>query len=263
VPRLNWGAPGARTFEVGIDRGVLYVDDQPGVVWNGLSSVNESPSGGDAQPFYLDGVKYINVSSSEEFQATIEAYTYPDEFEPCEGNLSFFNGLFVTQQPRASFGLAYRTKIGNDIAGADLAYKIHLIYNALAAPADRTNKSIAASTDLSAFSWTITTRPPAIDGFKRTSHFIIDSRYTNPLALDAIESVLYGDDDDTARLPSVEELLNIFTVNSEFSVVDNMDGSFTATGPDDIVTQIDSTTWEISTPAVRFLGDDLYEIITQ
>lgn len=211
MSRLDWTAVGVRFYETGSDRGVLYVGDAPGVAWTGLTSVSESPSGGEARAFYIDGVKYLNLSSAEEFAATINAFSSPPEFGPCDGTVSIQNGLFVAQQPRKQFGFSYRTKIGNDIDGADHAYKIHLVYNALAAPSSRDNATTGDSTDPTEFSWAITTLPPAITGFRPTAHFLIDSRFTPMEVLIEIENILYGSDATSPRLPSVSELTGIFT----------------------------------------------------
>lgn len=211
MPRLNWSAIGERYFETGIDRGVLYVGNNPGVAWSGLTSVSESPSGGDARPYYIDGVKFLNISSAEEYQATINAFGSPTEFGPCDGTISVRNGLFVTQQPRKSFGLSYRTKLGNDVDGPEHAYKIHIVYNALAAPSQRDHNSIGDSVSPSTSSWSITTLPPAITGYKRTAHLVVDSRYTASNSLVKVEDILYGNDNAAARLPTPNELVSIFT----------------------------------------------------
>lgn len=210
MTRLKWGEIGERFYEVGVDRGVLYVDDNPGVSWNGLVSVSESPNGGEAQAYYLDGIKVFNRANSEEFEATIEAYTYPPEFDQCEGERAIRNGLAITQQSKKSFGLSYRTKIGNDVDGVEHGYKIHLIYGALANPSQRSNNTIGDSIDPFNFSWQITTKPPSIKEHKPTSHFIIDSRETPPIVLLRIEEIIYGTFDGNPRLPTIPELLYIF-----------------------------------------------------
>lgn len=210
MPRLTWSAVGERFYETGVDRGVLYVNGIYGVAWTGLTSVAESPSGGEARPYYIDGVKFLNISSAEEFEATINAFYRPLEFGPCDGTASIQNGLFVTQQPRKSFGLSYRTKLGNDVDGSDHAYKIHLVYNALAAPSERSNNTLGDSADPSVFSWAITTLPPSITGFKPTAHLVIDSRSTDPSVLSNVEDILYGNEANTAHLPSPDELIAIF-----------------------------------------------------
>jgi hypothetical protein len=210
VPQLDWSASGERYYETGVDRGVLYVGDEPGVAWTGLTSVSESPTGGEARAYYIDGIKYLNIAAATEFTATINALSSPSEFGPCDGSVAIQNGLLVTHQPRKSFGFSYRTKIGNDIDGSDHAYKIHIVYNALAAPSSRSNNSIGDSTDPNEFSWAITTLPPAITGFKPTAHFVIDSRFTSPELLTEVEDILYGSEATSARLPLASELVTLF-----------------------------------------------------
>lgn len=210
MTRIKWGAQGERFYETGLDRGVLYVGEAAGVPWVGLISVSESPDGGDAKPFYIDGTKYLNLSTNEEFAATINAYSRPYEFGPCEGEKAIQNGLFAGQQPRVSFGMAYRTLVGNDTVGSDLGYKIHLVYNALAAPTQRSNGTMGENTSPLTLSWSITTLAPAMTGVKRTAHLFIDSRYSDPEALLAAEDILYGDESNSARLPSPDELASIF-----------------------------------------------------
>lgn len=211
MTRVVWNAVSERVFEAGVDRGMLYIDDDAGVPWNGLTSVAESPSGGDVQPYYIDGIKYLNVTADEEFAATIEAYTYPEEFEQCDGTAVVDNGLFATQQPKKAFSFCYRTLVGNDVSGIDKGYKIHVVYNASAAPTERANSTMSDSIDPFNFSWAIVTLPPDFVGFKPTSHFMIDSRRTPPDLLSQIEDILYGSSSDDPRIPSVGELLYLFT----------------------------------------------------
>jgi hypothetical protein len=260
VARLVWGEIGERFFETGVDRGVLYLESRPGVVWNGLTSVSETPSGGDTQGYYIDGIKYQNVANAEEFEGTIEAFTYPDEFAECEGLVSPFSGLFLTSQGRKSFGLSYRTLVGNDINGVDKGYKIHLLYNVLAEPTSRNNSSMDDSPTPQNFSWRITTLPPPVTGYRRTAHYIIDSRVTDPLALTAIEDILYGTESLTSRLPLPTELFTIFETNSSFVVVDNGDGTFTASGTDFEVFMSGVDTFTIDTPSAVFIDADSYTL---
>lgn len=208
--RVKWGVIGERFFETGVDRGVLYVDPEKGVPWNGLVSVSESPTGGESSTAYLDGVKYLDNKLSEEFEATIEAYTYPDEFALCDGTVAVSNGLFATQQKRKPFGLCYRTKVGNDVDGVDHAYKLHLVYNAKVAPSSRANTTVGQSIAPDNFSWSITTKSAALREHRPTAHFVIDSRVTPLSVLNHIEDVLYGTDDAEPRLPVVAELVYIF-----------------------------------------------------
>lgn len=210
MSRLNWNSMGERFYETGIDRGVLYIS-RLGFAWPGIISVSESPNGGEARPRYLDGVKYSNIASAEEFEATINAFYSPPQFGPCDGTVAVHNGLFVTQQPRKPFDLSYRTKLGNDVDGVDHAYKIHLVYNALAAPTERNYSTLSDSVEVSSLSWDITTLAPMLTGLRPTAHFVINSRTTDPDILSLIEDVLYGNDTLNARLPTVEELMAIFS----------------------------------------------------
>lgn len=207
---LTWGDVGERYFETGVDRGVLFPKTGDGVAWNGLVSVDESPSGGEPRPYYLDGYKYLNLATAEEFAATINAYSAPPEFDKCDGTASIHHGLFVTQQPRESFGLSYRTRIGNDVDGVEHGYKIHLVYNALASPSSRTNGTLSDSTSPIVFGWGITTAPPPITGFKPSAHFVIDSRKTPKSVMSLIEGVIYGSSASNPMLPTVENLMEMF-----------------------------------------------------
>lgn len=213
MTRLAWGAHGERFFETGTDRGVLYLGGKPGVPWNGLKAVNESVTGGDAKPYYLDGYKYLNISSYEEFSASIDAFSAPHEFGVCDGTVGIHNGLFATEQPRVEFGLSYRTLIGNDQDGVNHGYKIHLVYNALASPSSRNNQSVGGGVNILGLSWSITTQPPLTTGIRPTAHFVIDSRRTPSGLLKTVEDILYGTSSSDARLPTVEELRTLFTSN--------------------------------------------------
>lgn len=209
MARLTWDASGERFYETGVDRGVLYVDDI-GVPWNGLISVSETSNGGEARPYYIDGVKYLNLATAEEFQATLTALSSPPEFGICDGVASLQNGLFATQQPRRSFGLSYRTMVGNDLETKARGYKIHLVYNALSGPAERSYSTLGEDTQPTIFSWPITTLPPSLTGRKPTAHFVVDTRYTPVDILAEVEDLLYGNDSFPPSLPTVDALVAIF-----------------------------------------------------
>jgi hypothetical protein len=177
VSRLVWSAAGERFFESGLDRGVLYVSGK-GVAWSGLISIEESPTGGDAKAFYHDGIKYLNLAAAEEFEATINAYSSPPEFGPCDGVGAVYNGLFATQQPRKPFSLSYRTKVGNDTDGADHAYKIHLVYNALAAPTSRSNSTQSDRTERRIAQLEDHHASARHHRLSAHSHFVVDTRST-------------------------------------------------------------------------------------
>ena len=215
MARLSWGTLGERFYETGVDHGVLYVlntttvvyDD--GVAWNGLTSVSESPSGAEANPQYADNIKYLNLVSAETFGATIEAFTYPKEFEPCDGYAEIAPGAVVGQQNRATFGFSYRTKVGNELNG-DLGYKIHLIYGALAAPSERAYATVNESPEAMTMSWEITTTPVAVTGHRPTASITLDSRTIAQAKMTAIEDVLYGGSGATApKLPLPAEIITL------------------------------------------------------
>lgn len=209
MTKLSWGTPGERFYETGVDRGVVYIDNV-GYAWNGLISVQENPTGGDPQPYYLDGYKYVQVSATEDFEATLEAYSSPREFGPCDGSTELYSGLTATQQKRKQFSLAYRTLVGDDLEGLDLGYKIHLVYNALASPSSRNNQTVGQDVPLTTLSWNISTQPPTVTGLRPTSHFIVDTRRALSADVTALEDILYGTVSTTPRFPTVTELLAIF-----------------------------------------------------
>ena len=208
MAKLDWSSVGHRYYEAGVDHGVLYVGTQPGVAWSGLISVSENPSGGEPKPFYYDGVKYVNLASAEEYEAVVRAFSSPREFFSCDGMSSPQNGLFVTHQARQQFGFSYRVNVGNDLEGTDYGYKIHLVYNAITAPAQKDNTTIGATVDPTIQGWSITTLPPPITGYKPTAHLILESTSTK---IDEVEDVLYGSDLLSPRLPTPDELIAIVT----------------------------------------------------
>lgn len=217
--RLVWDKTGERYYETGVKQGVVYPQATggtypKGVAWNGLSAVTESPSGAEANPIYADDIKYLNLMSNEEFGATIEAYTYPDEFAQCDGSAEIAPGVMIGQQTRKQFGLSYKTTLGNDTEGNDYGYKLHLIYGALAAPSEKAYSTINDSPEAITFSWEVTTTPVSVSGFKPTAQITIDSTKVNGTKLKALEEVLYGkdptelegEDGVEARLPLPDEV---------------------------------------------------------
>lgn len=209
MAKIVWDQTGERLYETGVKNGVLYVQEggayPKGVAWNGLTAVTESPSGAEASPLYADDIKYLNLISNEEFGATIEAYTYPDEFAECDGSASLATGVMIGQQNRKTFGLCYRTTIGNDTDGNDHGYKLHIIYGALAAPSEKAYATINDSPEAITFSWEITTTPVNVTGAKPTASITIDSTKADPTKLTALEKILYGDTEE-ARLPLPDEI---------------------------------------------------------
>jgi hypothetical protein len=259
VAQLTWDQIGERFYESGVDRGVLFVDNS-GYAWSGLVSVEEAPSGGDARAFYIDGEKYLNLAAKEEFEATINAYYSPVQFDACDGVLPAAPGLFATQQRRKSFGLSYRTKIGNDVDGQDHGYKIHIVYNALVAPTQRTRSTVSDDVDIPVLSWPITTKPVAVPGMKRTSHFVVDSTEAGPNAMSALEAMLYGSDTNPSTLPTVQQLIDMFTFSEEFVVEDLTGGEYSISGSIDDIALIGDGLWEITHDTVVPIDADSTEI---
>ena len=224
MSRLAWDEDSKRLYETGVRQGVLYPKADSGaypkgVAWNGLTAVTESPSGAEATPLYADDIKYLNLRSAEEFGATIEAYTYPDEFAVCDGSAELSEGIYIGQQPRRAFGLCYRTVLGNDVKGEEYGYKLHLIYGAEAAPSEKGYATQNDSPEAITFSWEVTTTPVKVAGFKPTASLVIDSTKVDPEKLKALEDILYGKDPTSAeandgvdaRLPLPDEIAAMFT----------------------------------------------------
>ena len=186
-----------------------------GVAWNGLTAVTESPSGAEATAQYADNIKYLNLISAEEFGATIEAFTYPDEFAACNGEKSLVDGVVAGQQERSTFGLSYRTKVGNDTDGQDHAYKLHLIYGATAAPSEKAYATVNDSPEAITFSWEISTVPVNVAGMSPTASITIDSRTADAAKLAALEKILYGSEAAGARLPLPDEVKTLMTPAEE------------------------------------------------
>lgn len=212
MARIQWDQTGKRFYETGVDRGVLYLRDSQGdystgVAWNGLTGITESPTGAETTPQYADNIKYVDLVSAEEFEATIEAFTYPEEFAECDGTATPSPGVTIGQQDRKTFGLSYRTKIGNDVDGQDHGYKIHLIYGALAAPSEKAYNTINDSPEAITFSWEITTTPVGVEGYKPVASLTIDSTKVSSDDLEAIEDLLYGDSTEEPSLPLPGEII--------------------------------------------------------
>ena len=206
MSKIIWDKTGERLFETGVKNGVLYVQDTngeypQGVAWNGLIGVTESPSGAEATPLYADDTKYLNLMSAEEFAATIEAYTYPDEFGQCDGSDDIAVGVSIGQQARKQFGLAYKTTLGNDVAGNEYGYKLHLIYGGLAAPSEKGYQTINDSPEAITFSWEVSTTPVVVTGKKPTASVVIDSTKADATKLGILEDILFGSEGVEPRLP--------------------------------------------------------------
>jgi hypothetical protein len=207
MPKLVWDKVGEKLYEAGVSKGVLWVQKvdgtyDNGVAWNGLSNVTESPEGAEANPIYADNQKYLNLYSSEDFKASIEAYTYPDEFGICDGSIQVATGVYIGQQKRRAFAFAYQTGIGNDVEALDLGYKIHIVYGCMAAPTEKAYGTVNESPEAATFSWEITTTPVELPGFKPLAHIIIDSTKNTAEDMAAFEDLIYG----TAIAPSVLQM---------------------------------------------------------
>lgn len=218
MAKLVWDKAGEHFYETGVDHGVLYFPDatgayKDGVAWNGLISVSESPSGAESTGQYADNIKYLNLLSAEEFGATVEAYTYPPEFEVCNGyaELQADSGVMIGQQTRKPFGFCYRTNIGNDTDGQDHGYKLHLIYGCLASPSEKAYQTINDSPEALTFSWEITTTPVDVPNFKPTASLVIDSTKIKSAVLAKIEEKLYGGDDTAAEMPLPADIITMLS----------------------------------------------------
>jgi hypothetical protein len=212
---LTWDEVGERLYEVGVDHGVLYIPDQAGVynagfAWNGLTTVTESPSGAEPSPQYADNIKYLNLISAEEFGGTIEAFTYPDEFGQCDGSAAPAPGVVIGQQGRKSFGLSYRTRVGNDLDGTEHGYKLHLLYGLQAAPSEKAYATINDSPEAISFSWEVTSTPVPVTGQKPTSLIVVDSTVVDSADLTSLETLLYGQAATPAALPTPDAVIALF-----------------------------------------------------
>jgi hypothetical protein len=214
MARLIWDEVGQRFFETGVKNGVLYVQDNDGsykngVVWNGLTAVTESPSGAEETPLYADDVKYLTLRSAEEFGATVEAYTYPEEFEQCDGSASIADGVTIGQQARRAFGLCYRTSVGNDIQGQNFSYKLHLIYGCTVAPSEKSYSTINDNPEAITFSWELSTVPVPVDGFSPTASLVIDASKVDEGKMQQLENALFGDAENEATLLLPNQIMEL------------------------------------------------------
>lgn len=206
---LTWNKVGERTYESGVDRGVLFVPGQPAVVWNGLISVAETPYARETKAYYMDGIKYLDYHVVGEFSGKLKAFTFPDEVNVLVGNMEYVPGVFFHDQPPKPFGLSYRTGVGNDLEGSDYGYKIHLLYNVMAEPSDVQHDSFAQIVTPNNFEWTLTTTPPNVYEMKPTSHISIHSSSVDPLVLQAIEDLIYGTASSAPQLPTFSDLVTL------------------------------------------------------
>lgn len=224
MSKLVWDKVGERLYETGVKQGVLYPQNVStglyprGVAWNGLTAVTESPSGAEANPIYADDTKYLNLISVEEFGATIEAYTYPDEFAACDGSAEIATGVSIGQQKRQPFGLCYRTAIGNDLENDSYGYKLHIVYGGIAAPSEKAYATINDSPEAITLSWELSTTPVEVAGYKPTASITINSTKVNAAKLAALEDILYGTANADARLPFPDEISTLFASEAPSAV---------------------------------------------
>lgn len=213
MSRVTWDDTGKRLYETGVDHGVLYPMGEDGydsgVAWNGLTNVSESPTGAEANPQYADNIKYLNLYSNEDFEGTIEAYTYPDEFALCDGSVEIADGVFAGQQTRRMFALCYRTLIGNDVKGSDYGYKLHILYGAMASPSEKGYETINDSPEAITFSWEVTTTPVSVKDLKPTSLITIDSTKVDKDKLKELEDKLYGTEESEPKLLMPDEIAEL------------------------------------------------------
>lgn len=215
MAKLAWDETGKRFFETGVSKGVLFVQNkqtgnyEKGVAWNGLTNVTKSPEGAEPSPQYADNIKYLELVSAEEFKGTVEAFTYPDEFIPCDGGTELSTGVEIGQQDRAKFGLCWRTEIGNDVAGQNLAYKLHLVYGCTASPSEKAYSTINDSPEAATFSWSISATKVAVEGHKPTATLTIDSRKVEKSKLQKIEDALYGTEAEEPKFLTPAEVLQL------------------------------------------------------
>lgn len=212
--KLKWDQTGERIYETGVSNGVLYVQKangsyDNGVAWNGLSTVTESPSGAESNAIYADNIKYLALTSAEEFGATVEAYTYPDEFAECDGSAEVADGVMIGQQDRKAFGMAYKTIVGNDTEKNAHGYKLHMIYGATAAPSEKGYSTVNDSPEPITLSWELSTTPVEVTGYKPTATLVIDSTKANSEKLKSLEDILFGSDETEARLPMPNEVISL------------------------------------------------------
>lgn len=217
MSKLVWDQSGKRLYETGVDHGVLYPIQtggvySKGVAWNGLTAVTESPSGADVNDIYADNMKYLGLVGAEKFGATVEAYTYPDEFAECDGSVELVKGATIGQQNRKVFGMVYRTVIGNDVDGNEHGYKLHLIYSATAAPSEKAYNTINEDPEAITFSWELSTTPVNVTGHKPTASLTIDSTKADPTKLAELEKILFGDTETEPRLPLPDEIAQLLNV---------------------------------------------------
>ncbi|HXQ38040.1 MAG TPA: hypothetical protein VN843_28795 [Anaerolineales bacterium] len=258
---LTWDQAGQRRFETGVERGVLYLPDSSAVAWNGLTGIEEN-STSELKSYYLDGVKYLDYVVPSDFSATLKAFTYPDEFEELLGVHEHSPGFFVHDQRAKSFGLTYRTRIGNDVEGVDLGYRLHILYNVKAIQTTTAFGTINDSVTPTEFSWTLSAVPNTLIEHRPTAHLSFDSMRMDPTVLAEIEGFLYGTEDTDPYLPLFSDLFNLAAATGIITITDHGDGTWSAEGPAESVYLTDSTTFEIDHVDATYSDPDTYDVST-
>ena len=257
---LAWDQVGDRYYETGVSKGVLYGYDGMGIVWNGLTSIEQDVEA-STEPIYFDGVKFNDLITVGDFSATLRAFTYPDEFLYYEGILEDQTGFYVGHQAPNRFSLSYQTDIGNDINELGYGYKIHILYNLTAIPAQVQFQSLSLDTNPVEFEWSLTAIPEEIENFRPTAHVIFDSRKMDPHLLRDIEGILYGDDTQDAHLPSLKGLSSFIRKWDRLIITDHGDGTWSAeTQEEGYISMIDDTTFQIDTDTAEYLDPETYNI---
>lgn len=269
MTRMIWSEPDKRFFETGLDRGVLYLQpDNPessprGYPWNGLTSVDENGAE-SATAYYIDGRPFLFLPKRKEYTATLTAYTYPDEFMKVMGTQEVTNadGIFLDSQTGLQFGLSYRTRVGNAINGIDHGYKIHLVYNASVSPQGRSYATLSSTVSPSEFSWDIQAVPTRIEGYHASAHITIDTRFIDQDKLEQIETILYGDEDNSPYMPGAQELIDLLSFGGMITITDNGDGTWSAEGSYHNIYMIGDEVFQIDNVDAIDLGDGVYRIST-
>jgi len=256
MSRLEWASPGERSYEQGVDRAVLYVDGVDGVAWNGILSIIEQPTGGENRTVFIDGIKIVNTIAKEYFGGTITAFYSPPEFDICDGGFALNDSVIAYQQKRKAFGFSFRT-----LVDGGPRYKIHLVYNALAAPSPSAHRTIAEETEIEPLSWAFTSTPVLYPGFERTSHIVIDSEEVDPWVLEQLEDILYGTPSTPPWLPYPSDLEDLYVEAPDTLIVtDHGDGSFTVEGPNEAIQTFGDGIFQVTWPTAIELDPVTYQI---
>ena len=256
---ITWDAAGERFYQTGVSKGVFYASNSVGVPWNGLTSVEERTVD-TSDPLYFDGFRYGDIITLGDFEGTLKAFTFPDEFLEYDGIQDAKPGFFMTSQPRKRFGLGWRTEISNDL-GESVAYKLHLVYNILAIPANKTYDTMSLDTEPTDLEWSLSAIPEEVDNFRPTAYVVIDSRKMDPFLLSDLEAILYGTTEDAPRLPDLGSLVSFVQKWGRLIITDLGDGRWQADSPiDGIITMLDSTTFQIDSDTASFIDADTYTI---